>query len=214
MGNIRKIGDQYYIEFYARGLMYSQIAGATEEQAKELLVQIESTIASGESLTTVRDIDFTAFAIVFCQYISNQESIKTAQRFQSLVHHFQRFLQENYPHLTKLSHITPTVVDSYKVYLAKRVPPKLVNFSLLLLREMMEYGINTGFINDNPTWHVRLLPWARGIIKDTVRTQQLKDLLAKGVTFTKAYRLMKLTDIGKMLYFANLIPLTREDMYN
>ena len=214
MGQIKKVGDNYYIEFYARGLMYSQIAGTTAAQAQELLAQVEAKIASGEALTTVRDIDVAVFVDDFCQFIRQQDSPKTASRFESLTQHFLSFLKETYPTVTKLSQVTPVIVGSYKSFLVKTTSVTMVNFSLLLLRETLEHGIKTGFINDNPTWHVRLLDWKKLTIKETARTRQLKELLAKGATFMKIYRLIKLNDIAKMLYFASLIPLSREDLYN
>ena len=61
MGQIRKINDVYYIEFYARGLLYSQIAGDNLEEAQKLLPQVEEKIAGGEALTIVRHIDLPDF---------------------------------------------------------------------------------------------------------------------------------------------------------
>ena len=46
MGEIKKIGEEYYIEFYARGLKYQQQAGTDKRQAEELLRNIEEKIIS------------------------------------------------------------------------------------------------------------------------------------------------------------------------
>jgi len=48
MGQIRKINEVYYIEFYARGLLYSQVAGNNLENAQTLLAQVEEKIAAGK----------------------------------------------------------------------------------------------------------------------------------------------------------------------
>ncbi len=214
MGAIRKIGDTYYVEFYARGLMYSQPAGFSLETAERLLKEIEDKIAGGEALTVERYIDLPVFFEQFLNSISSEFSVKTICRFRDLIVHFIGFLKSAYPHITRLSEITPSVCESYKKYLSKSYKPALVNFSILLLREVMEYGIKIGFINDNPTVHVKLLPWGVKKVKLTVRYNQIKDLFAKGIDFGRVYKISRLTDIAQMLYYSNLIPRSREDMYN
>ena len=61
LGQIRKIKDVFYIEFYARGLLYSQIAGNDIIQAQKLLNQVEEKIARGEGLTVIRHIELPDF---------------------------------------------------------------------------------------------------------------------------------------------------------
>ena len=41
MGTVRKIGNEYYIEFYARGLLYQQKAGQQKEVAEQMLKEVE-----------------------------------------------------------------------------------------------------------------------------------------------------------------------------
>ncbi len=212
MGTIRQIGDTYYIEFYARGLLYSQIAGPDLAAAQKLLNQTEATIAGGEALTVVRHIDLVVFVEQFIGYIQPEYSAKTVSRFGDLILHFQKFLAKDYPDIKQLSQITPSVIESYKVFLVSSVDNKMVNFSILLLREIMEYGIKIGFLNDNPTVHVRLLPLPVRKNKNTPQRLFIKDLFAKGVGFGKVYKLSKLSDIAKMMYYGDLIPLSRADM--
>ncbi len=214
MGQIHQIGDQFYIEFYARGLMYSQLGGNSQEDARKLLESIESKIAAGEALTQVRDIDIIIFVDNFCRFIKQENSLKTANRFESFTTHFHSFLTKQHPTVIKLSQVTPVIVASYKTFLISTVKPKMVNFSLLLLREMLEYGIKTGFINDNPTWHISLVKWPNAKVRNSTQYTDIQTLLAKGVSFFKVYQLMKFDDVAQMLYFSNLIPLTRQDMYN
>ena len=223
MGQIRKIGDTYYVEFHARGLLYSQIAGPDLAAAQKLLQDIETKIAAGEALTVVRDIDLPVFLEEFLDHAHGHYPSRTFERLTLAARHFSAFFKEVYPHLTRLSQVTPSVVESYKARFArdKNINPKKVNLTLLLLREIMEHGIRTGFINDNPTVHVRLLPMpappkagpapARPL---TARGKKVGELLAKGVGLGKICAVLKISDIARIMYFANLIPLSREDMYN
>ncbi len=216
MGQVRKIGNTYYVEFYARGLLYSQIAGPDRAVAQKLLEDIEAKIAGGESLTIVRDIDLPVFLEQFLNDAARQYPPKTLKRLRLTASHFSAFSQKSHPQLTKLSQVTPAVIESYKACLAqgRDVNPKKVNLTLLLLREILEYGIKTGFINDNPTVHVHLLPMPAVPRVLTARGRMVKDLLSKGVLLGRISILLKMPDIARLMYYANLIPLSREDMYN
>ncbi len=214
MGNIKKIGDTYYIEFYARGLLYSQVAGSDEKEALKLLEATEKKIASGEMLTVVREISYVAFFEQFLVHIQDQYSDITQGRFAQLILHFSEFLSVAYPSIKYISQITPKVVESYKDAWVKKTRPHKINFSILLLREIMEHGIKLGFINDNPTIHVALLSLPQKSLKRTPRFEMAQQLLGKSVTLGKAVKLLKLTDIARVMYFSNLIPLKREEMYN
>ena len=214
MGQIRKVGDTYYIEFYARGLMYSKIAGSDLAAAQKLLEETEKMIAGGEALTVVRRIDLPVFFDQFIGYARKEFGPKSAARFQALIEHFQKFLKRQYPNLDQLAEITPSVLEAYKASRLASTKPHLVNFSILLLKDMLDYGIKIGFINDNPSAHVRLLKSPSRTLPPTARGRLARELLAKGTGLGKASKLLRLSDVGRMMHYANLIPLSREDMYN
>jgi hypothetical protein len=214
MGQIRKVGEMYYIEFYARGLMYSQVAGTSEEEAQKLLAEVQSKIAQGESLTIVREIDLDVFFERFLGYAKEKFSDKSLKRFTSLWKHWIRFLNQDYPHIHKLSQITPVVVESYKVALTKTSKPKIANLTILLLREILEYGIRIGFINDNPTLHISLLKLPLTKERTGPRSLMAKDLLKRSLPLEKVYSILKLTDVAQIMFWSNFIPLKREDIYS
>jgi len=214
MGKIQKIGDMYYVEFCARGLLYSQIAGPTKEEALTLLEEIEKKIVSGEMLTVVREISYVSFFEKFLVYIQDQYSDVTQGRFAQLILHFSEFLNQTYPNIINISQVTPTVIENYKNAWLNKTTAHKINFSILLLREIMEHGIELRFINDNPTIHVTLLPVRQKKYLETKRYVLAKELLGKSVILGKVIKLLKLTDVAKVMYFSNLIPLKREEMYN
>ncbi len=213
MGSVRKIGDTYYIEFFARGLMYSQIAGPDLAMAEQMLAEVEAKIAGGEALTIVRDIELIIFLDQFLEDAKRHFPTKTTQRYNSTARHFSSFFHQHYPRLIHLSKVTPSVVESYQGHLVQdKTTPQKVNFTLLLLRDIMDYGIKIGFLNDNPTVHVRLLPMPKSKRPTTARWQMAQGLFDKGVGLGKASLLLGFSDIARMMYFANLIPLSREDI--
>lgn len=159
MGEIHKIGDEYYIEFMARGLKYQQKAGANRVDAEKLLQEIEDKINHGEMGTIVRDIDVDIFIHDFLKNIREEHSAKTAKRFQSAVEHFHAYIRDKFAAVAKLSQVTPNVFEQYKNFLVKerKTPPKVINFTLVLLREFCEYARKTGYLNDNPLLHIKFV---------------------------------------------------------
>jgi len=215
MGQIRKINDVYYIEFYARGLLYSQVAGSKIEEAQKLLAQVEKKIAGGEALTIARHIDLADFYERFLLEIKFRHTPLTVKRFFDTIKHFSGFIDDEYPQVSQLAQLTPAIIEAYKVDLAKTQKAKIVNLTVLLIRDIMEFGIKLGFINDNPTLHVRLLSWPKkSRFKATSRYNTAKQLLCKGVSISKVSELLSLRDVAQVIYYANLIPLSREDVYN
>src|SRR5580698_1094330 len=117
MGQIRKINDVYYIEFYARGLLYSQVAGGNLEEAQKLLGQVEEKIAGGEALTITRHIELPDFYERFLSEASALYTPQSVKRFAATIVHFSNFLNGNFPQIHKLAELTPALIESYKVYL-------------------------------------------------------------------------------------------------
>ncbi len=157
MGDIRKINDEYYIEFHARGLLYRQKAGKDIARARQLLREVESRIQQGEMGTLVRDVDVDIFFQTFLENARQEYVPRSFRRFEALIGNFHGFLKKEFQKLTKLSGVTPAVIDSYRAFLIKPAPssPKfqLVNFTLLLLRVVFDHGLKLGYSNDNPTLH-------------------------------------------------------------
>ena len=245
MGQIRKINGVYYIEFHARGLLYSQVAGNNLEEAQKLLLRVEEKIAGGEALTITRHIDLPDFYERFLSEARVQYSPQSVKRFTSTIKHFSGFLDENFPQVRQLAQLTPVIIESYKAYLIAMPFPKvshmsfpnhdlhrrssaignpgmassrgikIVNLTILLIRDILEFGIKLGFLNDNPSLHVRLLPWPTALERrPTVRYNKARQLLSKGLGLGKLSQLLKLPDVSRALYYANLIPLSREDVYS
>ena len=165
MGTVRKIGEEYYIEFEARGLKYQQKAGRDEASAWKLLETTEAKIRHGEMSVIVRDVDIDIFIRDFVENIQPSYPPATVRRFHSALDHFKNFLARSSADFKTLSRLTPRVIEDYKNDLLRSgrlhdrpLKPKVINLTLLLLREFFEYAIKLGYLNDNPTLHIRLLP--------------------------------------------------------
>ncbi len=164
MGTVKKIGEEYYIEFEARGLKYQQKAGPNEEDAYRLLKEVEEKIRQGQMGIITRDVELDIFFADFEEYAGSQHTVKTVERLASVIEHFEQFVDLRPQTVNKLSQVTPMVLEEYKMYLQKAKLPgrsanqaRIVNLSFFLLFEIFQYAIKLGYLNDNPTLHIRLL---------------------------------------------------------
>ncbi|OGX34195.1 MAG: hypothetical protein A3C36_04910 [Omnitrophica WOR_2 bacterium RIFCSPHIGHO2_02_FULL_52_10] len=162
MGVVRKIGEEYYIEFYARGLLYQQKAGRDRDAAERMLKDVEGKIQNGEMGILVRDADIDIFLKTFLEHCRKDAGPRTYRRFASAAAHFQEYCANSQPKLTKLSAVTPGVIEHYRVFLIRisaagspPVKPKVVNLTLFLLKIIFDHAIKLGYLNDNPLLHTR-----------------------------------------------------------
>ena len=202
MGKVLKIGDNYYIEFEARGLKYQQKAGDSEEQALAMLASTEAKIRQGEMNAVVRDVPVAVFRKDFSDFAVLSYPSKTTRRLESATAHFFNFVASNYFEATLLSNITPKVIEDYKFTLTTGgTKPWVVNFTLLLLREMFQYAIKLGYLNDNPTLHIRFVLDSRKPNRKDENNKEIQAFLAKGVTIFRLAQLLEFNDVLKSMRF-------------
>ncbi len=199
MGEVRKIGEEYYIEFLARGLKYQQKAGRDLALAQKLLKDIEGKIAQGEMSILVRDVDWDIFTRDVLMSVRKEHTAKTYRRYVQALKHFSQFLYTRYPRFTKVSQITPSLLEDYKASLLKspsrslpnkekmtqrglggvRLKPMVINFTFVLLNDIFKYAIRWTYLNDNPTLHIRLFSNPQASKLSILTEQQLNSLQEK-----------------------------------
>jgi len=215
MGTVRKIGDEYFIEFFARGLKYQQKIGPDRKLAEQALSDVEAKIAQGEAALLVRDVDWDIFFYDFREFIQDKHTPKTIQRYQSVLENFTAYLQREHPLIPKLSGITPFVIEQYKAYLL-RIPrtggtinPSVLNLTLLLLRDIFQYAITLGYLNDNPTLHIGFVPQGP-IVRISILMEEESLVVSKSIPQDLSFvvEFMLLTGIR----VRELIPLRWEHM--
>jgi len=177
MGTIRKSGNEYYIEFEARGLKYQQKAGTDKQKAEALLTEVEAKIRKGEMDAVVRDADTFLFLEDYLREAAGRFDPRSARRVRAAVAHFSGFLRDHFPKIERLSEVTPKIIEAYKTQLARqpapRVKPHTINLTLFLLRDMMDFAVKTGYLNDNPTLHIRLVRKGPARVPRTIPDEDL-----------------------------------------
>lgn len=185
MGTVRKIGEEYYIEFYARGLLYQQKAGRNKGAAERLLKDVEGKIQAGEMGIIVRDADMDIFFATFLEHCRAEYGPRTYRRFESVAAHFQEYCAGKLPKLKKISAVTPGVIEQYRVYLIRgstesqpSVRPEIVNLTLFLLKIIFDHAIKLGFLNDNPLVHTRRADAKNPKVPRTLTASEIEKLSA------------------------------------
>ncbi len=184
MGNIRKIGREYYIEFIARGLKYQLKAGPGKSAAQKALKDIEAKIAAGEENIIARDVETEVFWEDYLRFAEVFHTPRSASRFRKVIGHFRCFLEKEGLKDARLSSLTPRVIEKYKTDLvghwkaSGRPNPDVVNFTLYLLRDIFEFALKKGCLNDNPLCHIRPVPSPAGRHAMTLSEEDLSAVLA------------------------------------
>lgn len=224
MGTVRKIGDEYYIEFEARGLKYQQKAGPDKAAAEKMLADVEGKIRQGEMGAMVRDADVRVFCEDFLEVARREYPAVTARRLERLIAHFRQWLMDKKPSVEKLSQVTPKVVEEYKFFLLEKLKGEreskkaaVVNLTLILLSVFFEYAIRTNFLNDNPTLHIRFAAGGgRKRISDTARPEmfrRLRELILSGVSSEKIFKLSGHRDIARLLGYVPFFSERQKNLY-
>lgn len=182
MGQVRKIDNEYYIEFYARGLLYQQKAGEDYDKALRMLQEIESKIKMGEMGTVVRDVDLDIFLNTFLEFAKTEHAGRSLSRYEATIDHFSSFVRLKFPVVKKISEITPYVIEEYRVYLIRakeKIRPTIINFTLLLLKDILDYAIKLAYLNDNPALHARWVEEASLNKRCVVSKEQIEKKIAQ-----------------------------------
>ncbi len=209
MGSVYKLGDVFYIEFEARGLKYQQLAGDTEIAALALLETIEAKIRQSQLNAVDCNVPLETFWLNFNNFALTAYPLATTLRLEKAIRHFSDFLNARHTDIQFLSSVTPQLIGEYKFFVLNNgAKPWQVNFTLVLLKEVFEYAIKSGYLNDNPTLHIRYIVDDR---KWIAKNKLAQEALSKGVSLFRLAQLLQINDILRVMPF---LPLVRHPLQN
>ena len=165
MVEIQKKGEEYFVEYHAQGLTFAKCAGTDLSLAEKLKEEIKSSYPDNiEDMYEVRDDAIDDFLKSFRSFAKVDLPKKTYFRYMSVLDHFEDFLNHNISKDRKMKEITPALIEKYKGYILKlrsfnegRVKPKMINFTFYILKDILDYAIKLGCLNDNPVLHIKVL---------------------------------------------------------
>jgi len=160
MGKTRKIGNKWYIDYYAESRRYRECIGRSKKLAEQVLHKREVEIAEGKFLDKKNKfkVKLEDFADEYIELYSRHNK-KTWDKDAGRLIPLKRFFGGKY-----LFMITPHQVEEYKSKRIKgelrvfkgKIKPATVNRELALLKHMFTMAIRWGKAEVNPVKKVKL----------------------------------------------------------
>ncbi len=153
MGSVRKRGKYWYIDYYADGKRHRKKHGKYKKLAELRLKEIELQIARGE-LNIPKDSAIDEFFENFLTYAEAHTSPKTLESYTTVVRSFKGF-RSKLKAVSKLSQITPAIIEDFKLVRLKKVSKGTVNHNLKILGIIFNWAIKQNLIKKNPVKEVK-----------------------------------------------------------
>lgn len=158
MGNIRKRGKIWYIDYCFQGKRIRKRIGPSKKLTQLALNDIELKIAKGELGLLPKDSDLEKLFKEFSNYSKTNHSPSTVKRYRAILDHFKAYLTQYYPNISKISQLTPRVFEEYKTHRKNQeAKPKTVNIELQTLKSIFSLAIKWGYTSNNPAKAIEFL---------------------------------------------------------
>ena len=109
MGNVRKRGKVWYVDYYFEGRRVRKRVGPSKKLAQLTLKDIELRIARNELQIVKDDTRIEDFLQEYFDYSKENHSPNTHRRYKAVIDHFETFLSERHPQVIRLSHLNPHI---------------------------------------------------------------------------------------------------------
>jgi len=156
---IIKIGEEFYVEYFAQGLKFRKGAGRHVDDAKKLLKEISESQGDIHSIYTVHDENIDRFFEKFLAHARTIHHDISLKRYCDLIEGFLKFLEPHLSKTRKLKEITPKLLQEYQCHLQTVFKQKdranWVHLNFVLLEDVLDYAIKQGDLNDNPIRHIQ-----------------------------------------------------------
>jgi site-specific recombinase XerD len=154
MATLRKKGNAYFIDYRVNGRRRRKSVGRSKKMAELALKDLEVKLARNELGFEQKDGTFQKLFLDFDAYCKTNLAPSTHKRYNAIISNFKRFLRESYPHLEKISQVTPKVFEDYKAFRKspdENAHSRTINAEIVVLRMMFRLAIQWGYAKENPT---------------------------------------------------------------
>jgi site-specific recombinase XerD len=179
MATLRKRGNTYYADYRINGKRFRKTLGNSKKVAELALKDIEVKIAKNELGFDRKDETLKKLFEEYFDYSKINHKPGTGKRYGAILDNFKRFL-ETLPHINKISHLNPKIIEDYKSFRAKEgAHNKTINMEVMLLRSIFNLAKNWGFTKENPTEGVKMLKIPTHIMQRFLTKEECKKLLGQ-----------------------------------
>ena len=178
MGVYRR-GKIWWVDLIVNGERVRKPIGRSKEVAENVLKEWEVKKAKQDYGFIPKDSDLQILFDEFLKKTDTDNSPGTLKRYKGIVENFKKYLGQ-FPHITKLSQLTPKIFEDYKAYRkGKEAQPKTINTELQTLKSIMIMAVERGYINFNPARSVDTIKITKSLEGGRwLSSEEVKTLLA------------------------------------
>ena len=148
--------QKWYINYKINGRRFRKCVGKNKKLAEIALKDIEVKIVKNDiGLISQIDSDINTFFKEYLAYAKVNTRPRTYESYQSIIKLFEMYIKSK--NTTKLSQLTPILLEQYKIERKKSVKTTTVNNNIIALHAILNYAVKWGYLNKNPFQGVRQL---------------------------------------------------------
>ncbi len=155
MATIRKRGKTWYIDYRVSGKRRVRAIGPYKEIAKLALADIELKIARNRAGLELIDKKLSEYNPQFLSYIKAHSKPLTLRKYMEVCEHLTNFLDTIEDPPAKLSQVSPSIIEQYKLHRLNMVKPQTVSNELSCLHHFFRYAVSMKYIASNPTQDIK-----------------------------------------------------------
>jgi len=155
MARIFKVKKSWYIDYNLDGKRIKKAIGKSKQIAQLALSDIEVKIAKRRAGFFVSDKKLTDYIPQFLSYIKVHVKPSTAKRYVQIISHLSQYFDTLEDPPTKLSQVTPPIIEEYKLHRLEFVKSQTVNYELTCLHHFFRYATEMKYIQENPTQKIK-----------------------------------------------------------
>jgi len=180
MASIRKRGNRYFVDYHVDGKRVRKSVGTDKKTAERIFQEIQQQLALNK-LGIVKGIySLRQFFDRFSDYCHSNLAARTQVRYKTIIDNFQRYLQQAYPQIKNINHLTQLAIDQYKDFRQKEgVSHRTINAELIVLNMAFRLAVKWGFIDRNPADEVKKIEVSRKETPRFLSEEECKALLSQ-----------------------------------
>ena len=152
MATLRKKGNTYFIDYRVNGKRKRKTVGKSKKMAELALKDLEVKLAKGELGFETKDGTYTKLVDDFRAYVKTNVAPGTQKRYKSILDNFHRFLEEEYPHIEKVSQFNSKMFEKFKAFRREEgAQNRTINAEMVLVRMMFRLAMQWGYAEKNIT---------------------------------------------------------------
>ncbi len=155
MATIYKRGRQWWLAYTIDRERVQKAIGPYKAIAELAKKDIEVQMAKQRAGLALVDRKLSEYIPQFLSHVRLHTKPSTAKRYVQVIGHLSDFLEALEDPPSKLSRISPPIIEQYKFHRIELVKPQTVNYELTCLHRFFRYACEMNYIKENPIQSIK-----------------------------------------------------------